>query len=75
MSAVNSKSLWTQILGVPIDYCWPVTDSRAETQVGPWNKRSIVKKIHVCIHSSANRMAEEIIKGKEQKPGFHKDFV
>ena len=74
-SAIKSKSLWTQIMVVPIDYCWQVTYSRSEIQVGIWNTYNIVKEINVCVHSSPNRMIEEIIQEKDKSPGFLRKFT
>ena len=69
-----NKSLWTQIVVIPVDYCWQVTYSRSEIQVGIWKEHSIVKKINVCVHSSPLKMIEEINEEKEKKTSFLRKY-
>ena len=70
----STNSFWTQILVIPIDYCWQVTYSRSEVQVGLWNTHSVVKKIDVNVHFSPIRMIEEIVDEKNKKPGLFRRF-
>ncbi len=70
----STNSFWTQILVTPIDYCWQVTYSRSEVQVGLWETHDIVKKIDVNVHFSPIRMIEEIVIEKNKKPGLLRRF-
>ncbi len=70
----STTSFWTQILVIPIDYCWQVTYSRSEVQVGLWKTHNIVKKIDVNVYFSPVKMIEEIVSEKNKKPGLLRRF-
>ena len=68
------ESYWTKItvkqVGSPSPDSWQVTCARSEIQVGIWKIHNATQDISVVVHTSAQKMIEDITYQKHLKPSF-----
>ena len=67
-------SYWTKItvkqVGSPSPDAWQVTCARSEIQVGIWKIHDATQDISVVVHTSPQKMIEDITYQKSLKPSF-----
>ena len=68
------ESYWTKItvkqVGAPTPDAWQVTCARSEIQIGLWKIHNATQDISVVVHTSAQKMLEDIIHQRSLKPSF-----
>ena len=74
MTNHRRNTYWTKItvkrVGTPTPDAWQVTCARSEIQVGLWKIHDTIQDISVVVHTSAEKMIEDIIYQKSLKPSF-----
>ncbi|KZR93677.1 hypothetical protein MITS9509_00271 [Synechococcus sp. MIT S9509] len=67
-------SYWTKItvkqVGSPTPDAWQVTCARSEIRIGLWKIHNTTEDISVVVHTSAQKMIEDINYQKRLKPSF-----
>ena len=68
------NSYWTKItvkqIGSPTPDAWQVTCARSEIRIGLWKIHNTTQDISVVVHTSAQKMIEDINYQKSLKPSF-----
>ena len=74
MPGDRRDSYWTKItvkqIGAPTPDAWQVTCARSEIRIGLWKIHDTTQDISVVVHTSAQKMIEDIHCQAKLKPSF-----